>query len=94
VINFDSIRALRDVITTFRFPTPAQAATNRITSAPADGNVLAAGGLLSVLKGQNEIFFFDVFNPNRPRFLSVANPPLSAITDEFQALPDGGFLVR
>src|SRR5207302_7447128 len=32
-------------------------------------------------------------NPNIPRFLSPAIPPLSAITDEFHALPDGGFLV-
>jgi 56kDa selenium binding protein (SBP56) len=59
----------------------------------ADGRVLACGGLLSVLKGQKEIFFFDVSNPIAPRFISAADPPLSAITDEFYALPDGGFLV-
>src|SRR6266852_2886749 len=35
-----------------------------------DGKVLAAGGLLSVLKGQAEIFFFDVSDPSAPRFLS------------------------
>jgi len=58
-----------------------------------DGNTLACGGLLSVLKGQNEIFFFDVSNPRSPRFISSADPPLSAITDEFHALPGGGFLV-
>jgi selenium binding protein SBP56 len=59
----------------------------------ADGKVLACGGLLSVLKGQKEIFFFDVTNPVAPRFISAADPPLSAITDEFYPLPEGGFLV-
>jgi len=59
----------------------------------SDGRVLACGGLLSVLKGQSEIFFFDVSNPAAPAFISAADPPLSAITDEFYALPDGGFLV-
>jgi hypothetical protein len=59
----------------------------------ADGKVLGAGGLLSVLKGQNEIFFFDVSHPRAPRFLSSANPPLSSITDDFYPLPQGGFLV-
>ncbi|MEK6321716.1 MAG: selenium-binding protein SBP56-related protein [Acidobacteriota bacterium] len=58
-----------------------------------DGRVLACGGLLSVLKGQKEIFFFDVSNPASPRFISSADPPLSAITDEFYSLPGGGFLV-
>jgi hypothetical protein len=58
-----------------------------------DGRVLASGGLLSVLKGQKEIFFFDVSNPTAPTFISAADPPLSAITDEFYALPGGGFLV-
>src|SRR5205814_1432039 len=59
----------------------------------ADGRVLAAGGLLSVLKGQPEIFFFDVSKPDAPMFLGSADPPLSSITDEFEALPGGGFLV-
>lgn len=59
----------------------------------ADGKTLALGGLLSVLQGQKEIFFFDVSDPKAPRFISSADPPLSSITDEFQALPGGGFLV-
>jgi hypothetical protein len=59
----------------------------------SDGNVLGCGGLLSVLKGQKEVFFFDVSNPTSPKFISAADPPLSAITDEFHALPEGGFLV-
>src|SRR5438105_3623574 len=32
-----------------------------------DGKILAAGGLLSVLKGQREIFFFDVSDPEETR---------------------------
>jgi selenium-binding protein 1 len=59
----------------------------------SDGKVLACGGLLSVLKGQKEIFFFDVSNPAAPAFISSADPPLSAITDEFYPLAGGGFLV-
>ena len=59
----------------------------------ADGKVAACGGLLSVLKGQKEVFFWDVSDPRAPKFLSAADPPLSAITDEFHALPEGGFLV-
>jgi selenium-binding protein 1 len=59
----------------------------------ADGKMVACGGLLSVLKGQNEVFFFDVSNPRAPRFLSSANPPLSAVTDDFEPLGNGGFLV-
>jgi len=59
----------------------------------ADGNTLACGGLLSVLKGQKEVFFFDVSNPSQPKFLSAADPPKSSVTDEFYALPNGGFLV-
>jgi selenium-binding protein 1 len=59
----------------------------------SDGKVVACGGLLSVLKGQKEIFFFDVSNPKAPRFIAAADPPLSAITDEFHALPEGGYLV-
>lgn len=58
-----------------------------------DGKILACGGLLSVLKGQKEIFFFDVSSPQNPRFITSADPPLSSITDEFYSLPGGGFLV-
>lgn len=59
----------------------------------ADGKVLAAGGLLSVLKGQNEIFFFDVSDPGRPKFVSSIDAPMSSITDDFEPLENGGFLV-
>ena len=59
----------------------------------ADGNILAAGGLLSLLKGQDSIFFFDVSTPDNPVFLESTSAPLSAITDDFYPLSGGGFLV-
>lgn len=59
----------------------------------SDGRTLALGGLLSVLKGQPEIFFFDIARPASPRYISSADPPQSAITDEFYAIPGGGYLV-
>ena len=59
----------------------------------ADLTVLACGGLLSVLKGQNDIFFFDITDARHPKFLSSTRAPNSSITDDFLALPGGGFLV-
>ena len=59
----------------------------------ADKNTLACGGLLSLLRGQNGIFFFDVSEPREPRFLFAASAPLSSITDDFYPLPKGGFLI-
>jgi selenium-binding protein 1 len=59
----------------------------------ADGKVLGCGGLLSVLSGQPGIFFFDVSNPRRPRFLFSTADPNSSITDDFLPLSGGGFLV-
>jgi selenium-binding protein 1 len=59
----------------------------------ADKNILACGGLLSVLSGQNGIFFFDVSNARHPVFLLSTRAPNSSITDDFLPLPTGGFLV-
>ncbi len=59
----------------------------------ADKNVLACGGLLSLLKAQSGIFFFDVSVASSPQFLFSANAPLSSITDDFLPLREGGFLV-
>ena len=58
-----------------------------------DQRVLACGGLLSVLKGQNDIFFFDITEARHPKFLFSTHAPTSSITDDFLPLPDGGFLV-
>ena len=59
----------------------------------ADKNILACGGLLSLLSGQNSIFFFDVSDARNPVFLFSTTAPNSSITDDFLPLPDGGFLV-
>ena len=95
VVNFDeSSPAYGNIITTVPVPGPGASGNEpHHVGLSADGRILGCGGLLSVLKGQKEIFFFDVSNPTAPRFISSADPPLSAITDEFYALPDGGFLV-
>jgi selenium-binding protein 1 len=59
----------------------------------SDGRTLALGGLLSVLRSQDQVFFFDVSDPRRPTFIRSDNPPDASITDEFGALGNGGFLV-
>ena len=46
----------------------------------ADKNILACGGLLSVLKGQNGIFFFDVSHARHPVFLFSTRAPHSSGT--------------
>jgi selenium binding protein SBP56 len=58
-----------------------------------DQTILACGGLLSVLRGQNGIFFFDISDARNPKFLSSTRAPASSITDDFLPLPGGGFLV-
>jgi hypothetical protein len=95
VINFDQgSRDYGKVVATAPFAAPEATGNEpHHIGLSSDGKVVACGGLLSVLKGQKEIFFFDVSNPKAPKFISAADPPLSAITDEFHALPDGGYLV-
>jgi selenium-binding protein 1 len=58
-----------------------------------DGRTMALGGLLSVLRGQDQVFFFDVTDPRQPTFIRSDNPPESSITDELIPLSNGGFLV-
>ena len=95
VVDFDDRSAnYGRLITSLPLPDPGASGNEpHHVGLSSDGKTMACGGLLSVLKGQNEIFFFDVSNPMHPRFVSAANPPQSAITDEFYAIPDGGFLV-
>src|SRR4030095_6809766 len=95
VVNFDEGSPnYGKVITTVPVPAPGGTGNEpHHVGLSRDGKTLACGGLLSVLRAQNEIFFFDVSNPTSPRFISSANPPQSAITDEFYPLPGGGFLV-
>jgi selenium binding protein SBP56 len=95
VIDFDrKSPRYGQVITTRPLPgTGASGNEPHHVGLSSDGRTLALGGLLSVLKGQNEIFFFDVSKPWSPRFISASDPPQSAITDEFYAIPGGGYLV-
>src|SRR5438874_6716414 len=95
VVNFDEDSAdYGKVVTTAPLPGPGATGNEpHHVGLSRDGRVLACGGLLSVLRAQKEIFFFDVSNPKAPRFISSADPPQSAITDEFYPLADGGFLV-
>jgi len=82
------------VITTRRLPGPGASGNEpHHVGLSRDGRTLALGGLLSVLKGQPEIFFYDVSKPASPRFISSVDPPQSSITDEFYAIPGGGYLV-
>jgi selenium-binding protein 1 len=95
VVDFDeSSPGYGKVLSTVPLPGPGEAGNEpHHVGLSANGRILAAGGLLSVLKGQREIFFFDVSNPDAPEFVSSADPPESAITDEFYPLAEGGFLV-
>src|SRR5579864_4708815 len=95
VINFDQKSAdYGKIIATAPFASPdATGNEPHHIGISADGKTVACGGLLSVLKGQKEVFFFDVSDPHVPTFQFAARPPLSSITDEFHALPEGGFLV-
>jgi hypothetical protein len=94
-VNFNQKSAeYGKVITRVPLPSPGASGNEpHHVGLSKDGRTLACGGLLSVLKGQNEIFFFAVTHPDVPKFLSSANPPLSANTDEFHEMPGGGFLV-
>jgi hypothetical protein len=95
VINFDERSDdYGRVIATRPFPVPdASGNEPHHIGVSQDGKTVACGGLLSVLKGQKEVFFFDVTDPAAPKFVAAVDPPLSSITDEFHALPNGGFLV-
>lgn len=55
--------------------------------------ILGCGGLLSLLKGQNGIFFFSVADAKNPRFLFSTKAVQSSITDDFLPIENGGFLV-
>lgn len=92
VINFDEDSPeYGHIVTTVPVPTAGNEAHHCHLS--ADKNVLACGGLLSLLRGQNSIFFFDVSDARNPKFMFSTNAPLSSITDDFLPLAGGGFLV-
>lgn len=95
VIDFDeNSRSYGKVITTVPLPPPGNIGNEpHHCHLSADERILACGGLLSVLKDQNGIFFFDVTAPRHPRFLFSTRALNSSITDDFMPLPEGGFLI-
>ena len=92
VIDFDEdSKNYGRVLKTVQVPTSGNEAHHMNLS--ADGNILVCGGLLSLLRNQNGIFFFDVSTPDNPVFLKSTAAPLSAVTDDFYPLAKGGFLM-
>ena len=59
----------------------------------SEKTVLGCGGLLSLLKNQNGIFFFDVTDAKKPNFMFSAKAVESSITDDFLPIENGGFLI-
>src|SRR6185369_13946855 len=58
----------------------------------ADKRVLAGGGLLSILRVQNQNFFWDITTPRAPRFIKANTlPVVASIADEFVPKSGGGF---
>src|ERR1700687_5988830 len=77
VVNFDEHSAhYGEVVRTVPLPGPGATGNepHHVGLSP-DGKLLAAGGLLSVLKAQPEIFFFDGSHPDQARYISSVNPP-------------------
>ena len=95
VVDFDEESATYGkVINTVPLPPPGNIGNEpHHCHLSADKQVLGCGGLLSLLKGQNGIFFFDVSSARHPRFLLSAMAIESSITDDFFPLPEGGFLI-
>ena len=95
VINFDEDSAnYGKVIRTVPIPPPGNVGNEpHHCHLSADHNILGCGGLLSLLHGQNGIFFFDVADARHPKFLLSTSTPQSSITDAFLPLEGGGFLV-
>ena len=104
VVDFDAGSAsygkvLKTVPLPFSLPTAIPLSTGAIGNEPhhigisADGKTLAGGGLLSILRVQNQNFVFDITNPRSPKFLKANTPPVTAsIADEYVPLSRGGFL--
>jgi selenium-binding protein 1 len=95
VIDFDRrSRSYGKVLSTVPVPPPGNVGNEpHHCHTSLDHRILACGGLLSLLKNQNGIFFFDISDARHPKFLRSTRAPHSSITDDFLPLPGGGFLV-
>ena len=95
VVNFDEDSSdYGEILGTVPIPPPGNVGNEpHHCHLSTDKSILACGGLLSLLRGQNGIFFFDVSDARHPKFLSSSSGSLSSITDDFLPLEAGGFLV-
>jgi selenium-binding protein 1 len=95
VINFDEESSqYGKVIRTVPVPPPGNVGNEpHHCHLNTSRTILGCGGLLSVLKGQNGIFFFDVTDAINPRFLFSTRAVESSITDDFLPIEGGGFLI-
>ena len=95
VINFDEESSqYGKVIRTVPVPPPGNVGNEpHHCHLNSTKTILGCGGLLSVLKGQNGIFFFDVSDETNPRFLFSTKAVESSITDDFLPTENGGFLI-
>ncbi len=95
VVNFDEESAgYGKVIKTVPLPPPGNIGNEpHHCHLNSTKTILGCGGLLSLLKGQNGIFFFDVSEALNPRFLFSTKAVESSITDDFFPTEIGGFLI-
>jgi selenium-binding protein 1 len=95
VVNFDEESSnYGKVIKTVPVPPPGNTGNEpHHCHLNSNRTILGCGGLLSLLKGQNGIFFFDVSNAENPRFLFSTKAVESSITDDFLPIENGGFLI-
>jgi selenium-binding protein 1 len=95
VINFDEESSqYGKVIRTVPLPPPGNLGNEpHHCHLNSTRTILGCGGLLSVLKGQNGIFFFDVTDATNPHFLFSTKAVESSITDDFLPIENGGFLI-
>jgi hypothetical protein len=95
VINFDEESSnYGKVIKTVPLPPPGNIGNEpHHCHLNSTRTILGCGGLLSLLKGQNGIFFFDVADATNPRFLFSTKAVESSITDDFLPIEGGGFLI-
>jgi len=95
VINFDEQSSqYGKVIKTVPIPPPGNVGNEpHHCHLNSSRTILGCGGLLSLLKGQNGIFFFDVTDATNPRFMFSTKAVESSITDDFLPTEGGGFLI-
>ena len=95
VINFNPhSRNYGKIVTTVPVPPPGNVGNEaHHCHVSADKTVLACGGLLSLLRNDDDIFLFDIKDARHPKYMYSLRATQSHITDDFFPLPGGGFLI-